>query len=63
LQRCRWRIGCASHLPADPGRTRTLYRGSIGAITLALALLAASAVAQAFDESRYPEEVIGSSVE
>jgi hypothetical protein len=40
-----------------------LYRGSIGAITLALALLAASAVAQAFDESRYPAEVIGSSVE
>jgi hypothetical protein len=40
-----------------------LYRGSIGAITPGLALLAASAAAQAFDESRYPAEVIGSSVE
>ncbi|HWF93946.1 MAG TPA: hypothetical protein VG291_03200 [Xanthobacteraceae bacterium] len=32
-----------------------LYGGSIGAITLALALLATSAAAQAFDESRYPD--------
>jgi hypothetical protein len=32
-----------------------LYRGSIGAITLALAVLAASAAARAFDESRYPD--------
>ena len=32
-----------------------LYRGSIGAVTLALALLAASSAAQAFDESKYPD--------
>jgi hypothetical protein len=56
--------GCASRISRPmTGRTRMLYRGSIGAITLGPALLAASAAAQAFDESRYPAEVIGSSVD
>jgi hypothetical protein len=32
-----------------------LYRGSIGAITPALALPVASAAERAFDESRYPD--------
>jgi len=32
-----------------------LHRGSIGAITLGLALFTACAVAQAYDESRYPD--------
>jgi hypothetical protein len=64
LQRRRWRIGSASRISRPmTGRTRMLYRGSIGAIRLALAPPAASAAAQAFDESRYPAEVIGSSVE
>jgi hypothetical protein len=46
--------GCAGRI-FRPMRTRMLYRGAIGSITLALALLCALAGAQAFDQSQYPD--------